>query len=139
MAAQGMALRVPAHAAKLLVPGEGVRHLALPRAVPLRMLLTLGSIFLALAVFAAVVEPGLISLGVLPGLPLVGGYAAHMVHAPAILVTDRRIVSAARWQRPLSIDLERLVAYMVQQGALERRRGKPMTPEKAPLSRFPRG
>ncbi|RLJ65173.1 PH domain-containing protein [Sulfurisoma sediminicola] len=123
MSAQAMARKVPAHAARLLAPGESVRHLVRPRAVPLRMLLTLGTIFVALAAFSAVVEPGFIRLGVLPALPLVGGYAAHMVHSPAILVTDRRIVSAARWQRPLSVDLERLAAFKVQQGALERRLG----------------
>ncbi|MBL8488391.1 MAG: PH domain-containing protein [Rhodocyclaceae bacterium] len=111
---------LPAHAARLLAPGEGVRHVTRPRAVRLGLLLFLGGIVLALAVFSAIVEPGFIRLAVLPALPLVGAHAGRMLHSPAIFVTDRRLVFARRWMPALVVGMADVKGLRVRQSALER-------------------
>lgn len=112
--------RIPRHAARLLVPGETVRFVAHPRAARLGMVLTLGGIFVVLAVFSAIVEPGLIRLGILPVLPLIGAHLGQLLMSPVILVTDRRVISAARGQRPLCVDLNRIKVVRISQKKLER-------------------
>ncbi len=112
--------RIPRYAAKLLAPDEQVVFVTHPRAARLGLVLTLGSIFLVLAVFAAIVQPGMIGLGVLPGLPLLGAHFGHLVISPVIFVTDRRVVSAARGQKPLSVDLAKVKRVLLSQKKLER-------------------
>ncbi len=112
--------RIPRYAAKLLAPDEQVVFVTHPRAVRLGLVLTLGSIFLVLEVFAAIVQPGMIGLGVLPGLPLLGAHFGHLVISPVIFVSDRRVVSAARGQRPLSVDLVKVKRVLLRQKKLER-------------------
>jgi type II secretory pathway component PulM len=53
---------MPAYATRLLVPHESISYVTRPRAVSLGMLLALGAILLALAVFSAIVDPGSIRL-----------------------------------------------------------------------------
>lgn len=115
-----MAGRLPAHAARLLEPGERVRYLTRPRTVRLGLLLVLGGVVLALAVFSAIVEPGFFRLAILPSLPFVGAYAGRLLHAPAILVTDRRILFARRWMPALSIGLAAVRGLRLRQSRTER-------------------
>ncbi len=119
MSEREMARGVPAYAARLLAPQEGVRHLTRPRWVALDMLVVMAAIVLALVIYSLVVEPGFIRLVILPVLPFLGTFAAAVTYSPVILVTDRRIVSARRFSEPLSLGLERLVAIRVQQNLLE--------------------
>lgn len=112
--------RIPRYAAKLLAPDEQVVFVTHPRAARLGLVLTLGSIFLVLAIFAAIVEPGMIGLGVLPGLPLLGAHVGHLVISPVIFVTDRRVVSAARGQKSLAVDLAVVKRVRLSQKTLER-------------------
>lgn len=111
---------MPAYATRLLVPHESISYVTRPRAVSLGMLLALGAILLALAVFSAIVDPGFIRLASLPAFPLLGAELGNLIHRPVIFVTDRRVVSARRGQTPLSIDLDRLKAVGLQQRAVER-------------------
>lgn len=115
-----MARKIPRYAAKLLAPDEHVVFVTHPRAVRLGLALTLGSIFLVLAIFAAIVQPGMIGLGVLPGLPLLGAHFGHLLISPVIFVTNRRVVSAARGQKPLSVDLIKVKRVLLSQKRLER-------------------
>jgi hypothetical protein len=50
------------------------------------------------------------SLLSLPAIPLLGSLIASLMHSPVIFVTDRRIVFARRFLKPLSLSLERLEA-----------------------------
>lgn len=111
---------MPAYATHLLAPQESVGYVTRPRTVRLGMLLALGTIVLALAVFSFIVDPGFIRLASLPAFPLLGAQLGHLIHRPVIFVTDRRVVSASRGQTPLSIDLDRLKAIRLQQSAVER-------------------
>ncbi|MBL8490993.1 MAG: PH domain-containing protein [Rhodocyclaceae bacterium] len=120
MAEKDRIRELPAHAARLLAPGERVRHVTRPRAVRLGLLLFLGGIVLALAVFSAIVEPGFFRLAVLPALPLVGAHAGRMLHAPAIFVTDRRLVFARRWMPALVVGLADVKGLRVHRSTLER-------------------
>ncbi len=115
-----MPIRLPGHAARLLAPGETVRFVTRPRAARLGMVLVLGSIFIVLAIFSAIVEPGFIRLGVLPALPLIGAHFGNLIISPVIFVTDRRVISAARGQKPLCVDLRRVKAVKISQKKLER-------------------
>lgn len=115
-----MARKIPRYAAKLLAADEHVVFVTHPRAVRLGLALTLGGIFLVLAIFAAIVQPGMIGLGVLPGLPLLGAHFGHLVISPVIFVTNRRVVSAARGQKPLSVDLIKVKRVLLSQKRLER-------------------
>lgn len=114
---------LPAYAATLLAADEIVCYRTRPRAMRLDMLLVLGAIVAALAIFSAAVEPGFIRLAILPALPLAGAHCGYLLHSPVIFVTDRRVVSAGRFLQPLSIDLARLKAARVQQSGFERRLG----------------
>ena len=109
---------MPAYATRLLVPRESISYVTRPRAVGLGMLLALGAILLALAVFSAIVDPGFLRLASLPAFPLLGAELGNLIHRPVIFVTDRRVVSARRGQTPLSIDLDRLKAMGLQQRAV---------------------
>lgn len=111
---------MPRYATRLLFPHESIGYVTRPRAISLGMLLALGTILLALAVFSAIVDPGFIRLASLPAFPLLGATLGSLIHRPVIFVTDRRVVSASRGQKPLSIDLDRLKAMGLQQRALER-------------------
>ena len=115
-----MPIRLPGHAARLLAPGETLRFVTRPRAARLGMVLVLGGIFIVLAIFSAIVEPGFIRLGILPALPLIGAHFGNLIIGPVIFVTDRRVVSAARGQKPLCIDLRRVKLVRVSQKKLER-------------------
>lgn len=112
--------RIPGHAECLLAPGETVSFITHPRAARLGMQLVLGGIFLALAIFSLIVEPGFIRLGILPALPLIGAHFGSMLIRPVIMVTNRRVISAARGQRPLSVELGRASVVRVSQKKLER-------------------
>ncbi|MCE5263227.1 MAG: hypothetical protein LLG97_06810 [Deltaproteobacteria bacterium] len=121
MSAEGIARKVPAHAARLLAPGEEVRYLTRPRLLPMCMLVFTAAVVLAVVVFSAVIEdPGFMRLLSIPALPLVGGIAAYFLHSPAILVTDHRVLSARRFVKPLSLDLENLEKTLVRQTRLGR-------------------
>lgn len=111
---------MPAHATRLLVAHERIGYVTRPRAVSLGILLALGTILLALAVFSAIVDPGFIRLASLPAFPLLGAQLGNLLHRPVIFVTDRRVVSARRGQKPLSIDIDRLRAIRLQQSTVER-------------------
>jgi hypothetical protein len=84
------------------------------------MFVVMSAVVLGLVVFSIIVEPGFIRLLSLPAIPLLGGVAASRLHSPVIFVTDRRIVSARRFFKPLSLGLERLKAIRVQQNRLGR-------------------
>ena len=56
----------------------------------------------------------------IPALPVLGGCAAHLAHSPVILVTERRVVYARRFQKPLSLALGNLKAMQVKQSRLGR-------------------
>ena len=88
--------RIPRYAAKLLAPDEQVVFVTHPRAARLGLVLTLGSIFLVLAVFAAIVQPGMIGLGVLPGLPLLGAHIGHLVISPVIALMEDQVQALER-------------------------------------------
>ena len=120
MSEQEMAKEMQAYAARLLAPREGVRYLTRPRFLSLGMLVVMAAVVLGLVVFSIVVEPGFIQLLNLPAIPLLGGLIASLTHSPVIFVTDRRIVFARRFLKPLSLDLKRLSAIRVQQNSLER-------------------
>lgn len=105
---------------QLLLPQEAVGYVTRPRAVRLAMLLVLGVIVLALALFSFIVDPGFIRLASLPAFPLLGAHLSNLIHRPVIFVTDRRVISASRGQMPLSINLDRLIAIRLQQNAVER-------------------
>lgn len=111
---------MPAYATRLLIPQESVGYITHPRAVRLGMLLALGVIVLALAVFSFIVDPGFIRLASLPAFPLLGAHLSNLMHRPVIFVTDRRVVSASRGQTPLAIGLDRVKAIRLQQNAVER-------------------
>jgi hypothetical protein len=115
-----MARGVPAHAARLLAPEEGVRYVTRPRLMSLDVLLVMTAVVLGLVLFSMLVEPGFIRLLSLPAFPLLGGFAGRLTLSPVIFVTDRRLVFARRFCKPLSLDLERLKAIRVQQKPLGR-------------------
>jgi ADP-ribosylglycohydrolase len=115
-----MPIRLPGHAARLLAPGETVRFVTRPRAARLGIVLVLGGIFVVLAIFSAIVEPGFIRLGILPALPLIGAHFGHLAIRPVIFVTNRRVISAARGQKPLIVELRRVKAVNISQKKLER-------------------
>jgi hypothetical protein len=118
---QEIAQKVPAYAAPLLTPCEGVRYLTRPRLLPLYVLVLMAAVVLGVVVFSAVIEdPGFMRLLIIPSIPLLGGFAGYLIHSPVILVTDRRIISARRFFKPLSLDLEKLEALRVQQNPLGR-------------------
>lgn len=73
--------------------------------------------------FSIIVEPGFFRLAVLPGLPVAGALAARLLHAPVILVTDRRLVFARRGTAALVIDLAGLRGFRIRESALERALG----------------
>jgi hypothetical protein len=80
----------------------------------------MSAVVIGLVVFSIIVEPGFIRLLSLPALPLLGGFAASLMHSPVIFVTDCRIVFARRFLKPLSLGLERLEAIRIQQNRLGR-------------------
>ena len=57
---------------------------------------------------------------IIPAIPILGGSAGYLIHSPVILVTDQRIISARRFFKPLSLDLEKLEGLWVQQNPLGR-------------------
>ena len=117
-------LLLPRYASRHLLPGEAVRYFVRPRAVRLGMLLLLGTVVLALAVFSAIIEdPGFMRLSVLPGLPLLGALAGDMAIRPLIFATDRRVISAGRGMRPLIVEFEHLKSIDVVHGRLGRQLG----------------
>jgi hypothetical protein len=121
---QEMAQKVPAYAARLLAPGEGVRYLTRPRLLPLYMLVFMAVVVLALVAFSVMIEdPGFLRLLSIPALPVLGGIAGYFLHSPVILVTDHRVVSARRFLKPLSLDLEKLDKMRVQLTPLGRMLG----------------
>ena len=108
--------KVPAHAARLLAPHESVRYLTRPRIFPLYMLVFMAAVVLGVAAFSAVIkDPGFMRLLSIPAIPLLGGLVGYIVNSPVILVTDRRVVSAGRFSKPLVLGLERLEAVRVRQ------------------------
>jgi hypothetical protein len=111
---------IPAYAARLLKPREGVRYRTRPRVLSLGMFVFMAAVALALSVFSIIVEPGFIRLLSLPAIPVLGSLAAFLLHSPVIFVTDRRIVYARRLLKPLSFDLEGLEAVRVVQNRLGR-------------------
>lgn len=112
---------MPAHVARLLATGEGVRYLTRPRLLPMRMLVFLAAVVLGVVVFSVVIEdPGFMRLLSIPALPLVGGIVAHFLLSPVIFVTGQRVVSARRFLRPLSLDLDKLEQIRIEQTPLGR-------------------
>lgn len=121
MSEQEIAHKVPAYATRLLTPREGLRYLTRPRLLPLYMLVFVLAVVLGVVVFSAVVEdPGFTRLLIIPTIPVLDGFAGYLLHTPVILVTDHRIISARRFFKPLSLDLERLEALRVQKNPIER-------------------
>lgn len=113
--------RTPAYAARLLGPHERIRHIARPRWVALRMLMFFGGTILALAVFSVVIQDiGFIRLASLPAFPLLGSLLAKLTLSPVIFVTDRRVVFAHRFHKPLIVDLECLKIIRLEQSSLTR-------------------
>jgi hypothetical protein len=118
---QEIAMEVPTYAARLLTPGEEVRYLTRPRLLPLYMLLFMAVVLLGVVVFSMVIDdPGFMRLLVIPAIPVFGGLGGHLIHSSVILVTDRRVISASRLLKPLSLDLEKLEGLEVRQNPLER-------------------
>jgi hypothetical protein len=118
---QKTAQKVPVYAARLLTLGEGVCYLTRPRWLPLHMLVFMAPIVLGVIAFSAVIEdPGFMRLLSIPAIPVLGGFAGYLIHSPVVLMTDRRIISARRFLKPLSLDLEKLHALRVQQNPLGR-------------------
>ena len=112
---------MPAYAMRLLTPREGVRYITRPRLLPLYMLVFMAAVVLGVVAFSAVIEDtGFMRLLIIPAIPVLGGFAAYLIHSPVILVTDRRIISARRFFKPLSLDLEKLEALRVGQNPLGR-------------------
>jgi len=120
MRAKETVKKIPGYAMKSLLPHESVFYVMRPRLVSLGMYVFNTSIALVLAVFSAIVEPGFIRLLALPAFPLVGMIAGNLIHSPAILVTDRRIVYARRFAEPLTFELAKLKATRIKQSRLER-------------------
>lgn len=117
---QETAQKLPAHAARLLAPGEGVRYLTRPRLLPLRMLVFMAAVVLGVVTFSAVIEdPGFMRLLSIPAIPALGGFAGYLIGSPVVFVTDRRVLSARRFLKPLSLDLGNLHALDVRQNPLE--------------------
>lgn len=121
---QEMKEKLPAHATRLLEPYEEILYLTRPRMFSLGMVVVMTTVILALAVFSIIVEPGFIRLLALPACPLLGGIAGRLLHTPVIFVTDRRIVFARRFLKPLSHPLEKLVEMRVRQNRLGRLLGQ---------------
>jgi hypothetical protein len=118
---QEIAQKVPAYAARLLTPREGVRYLTRPRLLPLYMLVFMAAVVLGVVVFSTVIEdPGFMRLLIIPAIPVLGGFAGYLIHSPVILVADHRIISARRFFKPLSLDLEKLESFRVRQNPLGR-------------------
>jgi hypothetical protein len=83
------------------------------------MLVFMVTVVLALVAFSVVIEdPGFLRLLSIPALPVLGGIAGYFLHSPVIFVTDRRVVSARRFCKPLSLDLEKLEKMRVQKTPL---------------------
>jgi hypothetical protein len=114
-----IAKKMSAYAARLLEPHEEVIYLTRPRFLSLGMLVVMTTLVLGLIVFSIVVEPGFIRMLSLPAIPLLGGLIASLTHSPAVFVTDRRILLARRFLKPLSLDLRRLEVIRVRQNPLE--------------------
>ncbi|MDQ5987280.1 MAG: hypothetical protein CSYNP_03020 [Syntrophus sp. SKADARSKE-3] len=112
--------KLPAHAAELLGPSEAIGYVTHPRLLSSSMLLVMTAVISGLILFSVVVEPRFIRLMALPAMPLLGGFAARLMHSPVIFVTDYRIVSARRFCKPISINLDQLAAFRVRQNFLER-------------------
>ncbi len=116
-----MITKVPVHAARLLGLGEEVRYLMRPRVLPLYMLMGMATIVFAVGFVSVVIEdPGFMRLLSIPAIPMLGGIVGHLIHCPVILVTNRRILSASRFFKPLSLGLEELKALSVKQNPLGR-------------------
>lgn len=112
---------MPAHAGRLLATGEGVCYLTRPRLLPLHMLVFMAAVVLGVVVFSVVIEDlGFMRLLSIPAFPLLGFIAGNFLLSPVIFVTDHRIVSARRFLKPLSLDLEKLEKMRVQQTSMER-------------------
>ena len=63
MSKQEMDQKVPAYAARLLTPREGVRYLTRPRLLPLYMLVFIATVVLGVVVFSMVInDPGFMRL-----------------------------------------------------------------------------
>ena len=121
MSEQEITQKMPAHAARLLTPREGIRYLTRPRLLPLYMLVFMAAVVLGVILFSAVIEdPGFMRLLSIPAIPVLEGFAGYLLHSPVILVTDRRVVSASRFRKPLFLDLEKLEAMQVKQNPLGR-------------------
>ena len=121
MSNQEIAQKVPAYAARLLASNEGARYITRPRLLSLYMLVFIVAAVLALVAFSMVIkDPGFLRLLSIPALPVVGGIAGYFLHSPVILITDHRVLSARRFCKPLSLDLEKLERMRVQQTPLER-------------------
>lgn len=121
MSVHGIGRKVPAHAARLLAPGERVRYLTRPRLLSLHMFVFIAAVVFGVVVFSVMIEdPGFMRLLSIPAFPLLGGIVAYLLHWPVTFVTDRRVVSARRFVKPLSLDLENLEKMLVQQTRLGR-------------------
>ena len=85
------------------------------------MLVFIVAVVLGVVVFSAVIEdPGFMRLLIIPAIPVLGGFSGYLLHSPVIIVTDFRIVSASRFFKTLSLDLEKLEALKVRQNPLGR-------------------
>ena len=114
-------IKLPRYAARLLAPHEKVSYLTRPRTLSLGMFVVMSALFSVMVVFSIIIKDlGFLRLLSLPAFPLLGSIAASLLHSPVIFVTERRIVFARRFQKPLSLDLEQLVQIRVQQNRLGR-------------------
>jgi hypothetical protein len=112
---------VPAYAARLLTLREDVRYLTRPRLLPLYMLVFIVAVVLGVVVFSLVIkDPEFMRLLTIPAIPVLGGVAGYLVHFPVILVTNSRVISASRFSKPLSLDLEKLEALRIKRNRLGR-------------------
>jgi hypothetical protein len=85
------------------------------------MLVFMALVVLGVVVISAMIEdPGFMRLLSIPTIPVLGGFAGYLIHSPVILVTDRRVIFANRFCKPLLIDLEKLEAMRIKQNPLGR-------------------
>jgi hypothetical protein len=103
-----------------LEPEEQVLAASRPRWLASELLAALAGISFCLLLYALLVEPGFVQLLSLPACPVLGTLVANLVLRPVAFVTDRRIVFANRFHRPLARRLDRLEAVHVGRPRLGR-------------------
>ena len=121
LSGQEIVQKVPAYVARLLTVREEVRYLTRPRLLSMYMLVFTVAVALGVIVFSMLIkDPGFMRLLSLPAIPVLGSIAGYLLHFPVILVTNNRIISAGRFVKSLSIDLEKVETLRIEQHPLAR-------------------